>query len=60
MPKIVMYNDGNKDRPALLLDKNEDGESKLFVLEGSAVSAPRRDKADYGDEGGGHTWHPAD
>lgn len=60
--KYVYFNDGDtEDNHALFLGSGDPGKDRLFVLEGkdagSIVSAARREKADYGPEGGGRTWH---
>jgi len=57
----VAFNDGERDEVAFV--RGGTGETlNLAVLTKDGVqfknSVPRRDKADYGAEGGGHTWHP--
>lgn len=57
--EVVWFHDGSQDRIALLVgDKNEEGQEELLIVEGSKVRAPLREPKDYGDEGGGRTWHP--
>lgn len=59
----VEFNDGTtEDIFALVKKHNDDGTSNLQVFpdEGAcypANSIPRREKADYGPEGGGQTYH---
>ena len=59
----VFYNDGtDEDVYAIVTKDNGDGNLNLFVLPASgtgygANGVPHREKADYGAEGGGDTWH---
>lgn len=61
--KSVFYNDGNnEDLFALVTHDDGDGQLDLIVFSAEGVpgvvkNVPRRDKADYGAEGGGVTWH---
>lgn len=53
---IVAYGD---KRIALITGaKDEDGKDEVFILEGSYGRAPRRDPADYDEQGAGQTWRP--
>jgi hypothetical protein len=58
---VVAFNDGEKDRVAFVTGGTGD-QTDLAVLTKDGVQfktdVPRRDKSDYGAEGGGHTWHP--
>jgi hypothetical protein len=58
---VVAFNDGEHDLVALVRGGTGD-QTDLAVLTKDGVKfendVPRRDKADYGSEGGGHTWHP--
>lgn len=59
----VFYNDGtNPDIFALVIKDNGGGSLNLFVIPEAGVpgienGVPQREKADYGPEGGGRTWH---
>jgi len=61
--EYVYYNDGtDEDVYALVTADNDDGTLNLFVIPASGEAkqvngVPRREKDDYGPEGGGHTWH---
>ena len=61
----VRYNDGtNEDLFAFVVADNGGGSLNLVVFNDQGVSSavndvPRREKADYGPEGGGVTWHLA-
>ena len=60
----VFYNDG-KDENVFAIVAKDVGDTKfdliVFDPEGGQSSlykaVPRREKADYGPEGGGRTWH---
>lgn len=59
--EFVKYNDGDGDRFALVATDNGDDNLDLIVRTASGwedkLGVPKRDPADYGPEGGGHTWH---
>lgn len=60
--KAVWYvGDGNKKDLAFVTATAEDGSGDLVVVgaNGNAVheGVARRAPADFGEEGGGHTWH---
>lgn len=60
----VVYNGGagKEEEYALVTKDNGDGNYDLLVADENGAwthqkSVPRRAVADYGPEGGGHTWH---
>lgn len=59
----VFYNDGtNEDVFAIVLKDNGGGSLNLYAIPDSgepvvANGVAHREKADYGPEGGGDTWH---
>lgn len=60
--KHVWFNDGtDEDVFALVVKKHSPDMLDLRTFSGGSselhTSVPRRDKADYGEEGGGRTWH---
>jgi len=65
--KWVYYNDGSEageDCHSLVVKDKKSGDTllDLYPLEGLrhgelVPDVPRREKVDYGPEGGGHTWH---
>lgn len=61
--KHVFYNDGtDEDVFALVKRELDDGNLNLEVMPDQGApypvnDVPRRDKADYGPEGGGDTYH---
>jgi hypothetical protein len=60
----VNYNDGER-QVLSLVRKDKGGENlNLIALTKDGIryvdDVPRRDKADYGPEGGGHTWNPVE
>jgi hypothetical protein len=61
--EYVYYNDGTtEDNYALVLKDNGGDSLNLQVIPESGAPSiqtgvPRREKADYGADGGGHTWH---
>ena len=59
----VIYNGGEGKEKTLALVRGAEGNKLDLVVFGKDGASwvndvPRRDKADYGAEGGGHTWTP--
>lgn len=59
--RVVTYNDGDGHLYALVVLEHDSGSLDLAVWNGDSfepeVDVPHRDPADYGPEGGEHTWH---
>lgn len=57
----VLYNTGERNTFAIILADKGDHKLDLAVLTDHGFErkndVPRRAPADYGPEGGGHTWH---
>jgi hypothetical protein len=59
----VIYNGGEGKENTLALVRGGDSDKLdlvVFTRDGASWvnDVPRRDRADYGSEGGGHTWRP--
>ena len=58
---MVAFNDGEEDRVAFIASPEGGPMADLVILGKDGVEhkrdVPQRAKADYGPEGGGHTWH---